>query len=160
MIMANQWKKTEFGKPWTHQLSPGDEIRIARDGRRRRKNDIGGQVLIVERMKTKNIAAFDPRNGQKWTVSPWSVEEWRKGDPSNLDKQESALPYVPNPDGVRDLSPGDPILIVVGPTKGYPAFFEHSTASSIHYRQLDGRRFRAPLDSFICRLPRESFPVK
>ncbi len=154
-----EWKKTEFGKPWTHELRPGDEIRLPSGGRRGRSRNISS-VLIVERMKTKNIAAFDPSNGQKWTVSPWSVEAWRRGKASNLEQAETALPYVPNPAGVKDLRRGDPILIVVSATKGYPAIFEQSTGSSVHYRRLDGRRFRAPLECFVCKLPRESFPQK
>jgi len=160
-MAEGKWNETGAGldTSWVHQLRPGDELKIHEraPGTRRRKNDISGQIMVFERMKTKNIAAVNPKTGDKWTIDAWSVKAWRRGNPDNITKAAESTPYIPNPGGVGELVKGDPILICLSADRSEVGFFEQATGSNIHYRTMSGKRYRSPLKTFVCKLPRDRF---
>lgn len=133
---------------WVYQLNKGDEL-LKSDGR----------VCYFDRAMQKNIAFIDDK-GKGWRGKAWGFKAWRRGNPANVAKIEKGpSEYVTDPDGARQLRPGDVALFMLSERRIYIAHVEGTpNVTTISARDLTGKRYRYPLDSFVTKLPADKFP--
>ena len=140
----------DFGRGmpmWVYDLRRGDELLRSDD-----------RVCIFERSMQKNIA-FRDDIGKEWCGTTWSFKAWRRGDPSNLIDSNLAK-YKTDEEGARSLQPGDMALFILGPRRIYVARIDgNPNSKTISACNLNGKRYRYPLDTFVTKLPAKSFPA-
>jgi len=132
---------------WVYQLRPGDELR---------KSD--GEIVIFDRAMQKNVA-FRDTQGKCWKGRPYMFVAWRSGSLENLEVLSGPAKYVTDGTAARGLKRGDVALFVLSTKRIYIARVEGTpNAKTIAARDLSGKAYRYPLDSFVMILPSGKFP--
>ena len=145
MTTATEWTKYSS----YDYLIPGDEVRLSRMSKK-----LGGKVGIVEKKLRKNISIIV--DGNPWRVSPFLIDEYRRGSAENLPAAKTMSVEV-NPDGICDCVDGDVVLM----WRGSFDVVRIIDVATLRCEGMDGRCkgkiYRYKADMFVQKLDQSRF---